>query len=233
MSERPHGFMRAKADRCGCPVCHEALRAYENRRSRLIAYGQWKPFTDAAPAREHIRRLNESGIGWQQVARLAGVSKSSVSGILYPRGRRAPASRVRPTTAAAILALDIDLMQHADQLAPGTVVDATGTQRRLAALIRIGWSQRRLAALLGTQQPTISRWLHATRVSLATHQSVIDLYDRLWDTAPPQATPGQRAAASRARRFATEAGWPPPMAWDDDELDDPAAQPQGARGVAA
>ncbi|WP_304455944.1 hypothetical protein [Nocardiopsis sp. YSL2] len=169
------------AARCATRPCAPTRTA---GRSRLIAYGQWKPFTDAAPAREHIRRLNESGIGWQQVARLAGVSKSSVSGILYPRGRRAPASRVRPTTAAAILALDIDLMQHADQLAPGTVVDATGTQRRLAALIRIGWSQRRLAALLGTQQPTISRWLHATRVSLATHQSVIDLYDRLWDTAP-------------------------------------------------
>jgi DNA-binding NarL/FixJ family response regulator len=66
-------------------------------------------------------------------------------------------------------------------------------------------------------------------VTARTAQDVASLYERLWNTRPPQATSEQRAAADAARAHAAAQAWLPPLAWDDIDTDPtppaPTAQP--------
>lgn len=103
---------------------------------------------------------------------------------------------------------------------------AAGTRRRLQALVYGGWSVRQLAARLGRTQQNLRLTLHRSqRVRPDVAAAVRALYDELWDQAPPGRDRFERAAATRARRYAREHGFAPPAAWDDDEIDDPAAVP--------
>ena len=97
------------------------------------------------------------------------------------------------------------------------LIDATGTRRRLQALAARGWSSDDLGARLGVTGAAVRQWTYRTRVQRDTAVKVADLYDELWDQ------PGCRTktAARAAKR-----GWAVPLAWDDDEIDDPAALPR-------
>ena len=102
--------------------------------------------------------------------------------------------------------------------------DATGTRRRIQALMRCGWSVSLLAARLGQPRQVLRAKLHVRgRVTPATAAAVRALYDDLWDRPPPEGTRFERRAATMARRYAAERGWPPPCAWDEPAIDDPAA----------
>ncbi len=57
---------------CRCGDCQRANRAAGIRRERAILRGQWKPFVDASPSREHILGLGRAGLSPQNVAQLAG-----------------------------------------------------------------------------------------------------------------------------------------------------------------
>jgi len=134
---------------CRCPVCREANTAWQRRRYRLIAYGRWDGWTDAA-----------------------------------------------------------------------------GTRRRLQALMRAGWSLGLLSARLGCSRQLLNKRLHLrSHVTVATARAVAALYDELWDQAPPERDRFEKRAATMARRYAVERGFVPPLAWDDDTIDDPAAGP--------
>ena len=51
------------------------------------------------------------------------------------------------------------------------------------------------------------------------------LYDAFSMRVPTPATGYQRGSVLKARRHAARQGWPPPLAWDDEDLDNPHAQP--------
>jgi hypothetical protein len=68
------------------------------------------------------------------------------------------------------------------------------------------------------------RILARDQVRVATAHAVRQLYDELWD-APPPCGPYKSAASARARRAAAARGWPPPAAWDDQSIDNPAVGP--------
>jgi hypothetical protein len=62
----------------------------------------------------------------------------------------------------------------------------------------------------------------------AVYARVRDLRKRpLWDQAPEEDSPAERAAAAVARALARQHDWPTPAALDDDLIDDPAYQPEG------
>jgi hypothetical protein len=108
------------------------------------------------------------------------------------------------------------------------LMDATGSRRRLQALAARGWSERALAAEYGPggHCNALARIFRGQpAVTPAVAQRIEDLYDRLWDQPPPARTKSQRVGASLAAANAARRGWPPPLAWDDDEIDDPAASP--------
>lgn len=218
--ERPHGRAKYVREHCTCDICREANNAYQRNRERQRGYGR-AAYVDAEPARAHLRALGEAGIGWRRAAELAGLSSSVVSNLLYGRSGRAPTKRVRAATAAKILAVEIS----ADRMAERAVVDATGTRRRLRALVAIGWSQTQLAERLGMTPNNFWPLVQGrANVTAARRRAVVQLYDDLWDKPP-----AGDALARKSRRYAEQRGWVPPLAWDDDQIDDPAAQPAGSR----
>lgn len=199
---------------CRCDLCRAANAADASRTYRLRAYGQWQPYVDAQPAREHVQNLIEAGIKLKRIGRLAGLDPRIVARLIngIPSRGVAPSKRLRAATAQALLAVDSSLERM-----PGRArVDATGTRRRLQALVAIGWSQRRLANRLGLADTSVHLIIGAAGVQAETARRVRALYDELWDQPAPD---GQSATVARA--YARNAGWLPPMAWDDDLIDVP------------
>jgi len=207
---------------CRCDECTAANRADAQQRERAILYGRWQPFADAGPAREHVQALARHGIGRRRAAELAGMSASTMSKLLYGGpGSRPPTRRIRPQTAAAILAI----RPSPDLVAPGVLVGSAGTRHRIQALVAAGWSQAQLAGQLITSPGHVGALLREERVTARKAAAVRGLYERLWDQPPPEGNHRARIAASRARNYAAARGWAPPMAWDDEELDKPDGRP--------
>lgn len=100
------------------------------------------------------------------------------------------------------------------------LVDATGTTRRLRALAAVGWSNSELGKRAGVDHSTVCQWANSRRVRVATAATVRRLYEEL------SMTPGP---STKVRQLAAKRGWPPPLAWDDDRIDDPAARPNLGR----
>ncbi len=228
--ERPHGTRAryvwgpgtGRGPGCRCAGCTAANRDEHARISRLRAYGQWLPFVDAEPARAHVRALARAGIGWKRAAELAGLPEGTMRKLLQGgSGARSPSRRIRPETAAAILAVQ----PAAGNLGAAALVDAAGTQRRLQALVVIGWSQAKLAERLGMSAANFGAVMRCGHVTAATARAVAGLYDQLWNRPPPEGGQREKIAASRARNFARQHGWAPPLAWDDDQIDVPEGKP--------
>jgi len=103
-------------------------------------------------------------------------------------------------------------------------VDATGTHRRLQALMWLGWPPGVLEERLGVHLGWIARSVRCRRqVTLVVEARARALYDELWNVRPEDAgvDPG-RARSARS----VAAGFHGPLAWDDDTIDDPQAVPQ-------
>lgn len=226
---RDHGYARYRLDGCRCYVCGSARSEYDMRRYRLMAYGQWHPFVDAEPVRQHVLLLMEAGIGRRRLAALSGVSDGMLGKLLYgvPSRGQPPTWRLRPDTARRLLGVEPTL----DAVADGALVDATGTRRRLQALIVVGWSGSKLADRLGMTVANFWAALDCAQVTARRARAVRALYDEIWDQAPPEGDHRSRIAASRARNMAARRGWPPPLAWDDDRICDPTAVPQRGEEV--
>lgn len=209
-----------KVDRCRCAPCTDAVAAAERRRVLNAVIGADPVRVDAAPVRDHIRALQAAGIGYKRVAELAGLAPSTVAKIINRDPSRedgAPQARVHPDTARKVLAVQASM----DTVSDGGIIDATGTLRRLHALHARGWSRRALAVRLGVEHNTLTHIERAGTSSGRLARAVRDLYQELWDAEPPSVTAHDRAARTRTLRWAQRHGWPPPAAFDDEEIDDP------------
>jgi hypothetical protein len=198
-------------------------RDYSAWRARQIAYGRWSPWVDAEPVREHVRCLRQRGTSYRTIARAARVSVATVWSLLHGQPSKACAApkRMRAAQARRLLAVT------ADGIGEGRRSSA-GSRRRLQALVAMGYLPAELARQLGVPPGRVWRVIGSElhTVSPGMHAGICDLYERMWDRRPPERTPQERAAASAARRRAARAGWPPPMALDDDRLDDPSYRPR-------
>lgn len=106
------------------------------------------------------------------------------------------------------------------------LVPVLGAQRRVEALQAQGWPGRWLSAKLGWREQRLQTLLcHQKYVNRSTYQAICRLYDQLWDQRPPMDTPGHRQSVARTVRWAARRGFAPPLAWDDDTIDDPQAKP--------
>ena len=97
-------------------------------------------------------------------------------------------------------------------------VDATGTRRRIRALQALGWPLYVIDGHIGGTPRTGLAWNILT--SSAVFRSTAEAVERCY--ASLSMTPGP-SAQTRAR--ALRKGWVPPLAWDDDVIDDPTARP--------
>ncbi|NUO96778.1 MAG: hypothetical protein HOW59_02485 [Nonomuraea sp.] len=216
--KHPHGDRsRYTIDGCRCRPCRDANVAYNRQLSRQHLYGR-HPLVDANPAREHVRQLQAAGMGWKRIAEPADLDYAAITKLIYgARGRR-PSVKIRPTLADKILAVQLDL-------APAAVVGSTGSARRIQALCYVGWSIPRIAEAAGVDRQALDGILRGRAILVSTRDAITSTYERLWNTAPPEADRSDRVAATRARRRAATAGWAPPLAWDDETIEDPKAKP--------
>ncbi|MEU2924157.1 hypothetical protein ABZ636_03720 [Streptomyces sp. NPDC007251] len=230
MSARPHGYARYRLDGCRCYTCGWARAQYEDNRQRAIQRGTWQPYIDAEPVRIHIRHLQDCGMGLRAIAAAAGIDRKRLQAILTGRPERGtgPQEKVRPTLAAAVLTVEPSL----ENLAPSTLINPAGTRRRIQALVAMGWPQQHLADRLDMTPSNFSAMIRRDHVMVRRALAVRALYNALWRADPAQH--GATAAGiTRARKLAAANGWPPPAAWDDDTIDDPAATPhaEGAKAL--
>ena len=212
-----HGTRAAYVkDRCRCTKCTAANTAAGRIVTRERMYSRWQPYIDADPVRQHIAALRAAGIGVERIAALAGLSVSHTRELAEPgRGNSRGTRRVRPRTATRVLRIGVNETSRA----PHSRVDATGTRRRLQALIAIGWPAELLANLLGRRLNSLHRSMTGESVTARTAHDVATLYERLWNCRPPRMTGEQRAAADAAQAHAAAQGWPTPLAWDDIDTD--------------
>ena len=184
--------------------------AAREQRRLLRAAGGSPLYVPAAPARAYIEWLQEQQMTVRQIAAAAGLGTSVLYAILGGK------DRIRTATAAALFRVTPDTRPAVGR------VPATGTVRRLRALMLGGWPARILARELGYRTQSLRRLVTDGQplTPAGTATAVEALYDRLWDKPGPSA---------KTRQLAAQRGWAPALAWDDKTIDDPAAVPQGIR----
>ncbi|MGI5245070.1 hypothetical protein [Dactylosporangium sp. CA-139066] len=218
ITERPHGYARYKLEGCRCYTCAFAVSEYRINRQKRITAGTWRH--DAEPVRVHLRSLAAAGIGARRVAELSGVNRSVLRTLLRGRKERGtpPPKTTRYDIAERILAVGLD---HA----PSAHVEASGTVRRAQALCAIGWTVSAVGEAIGWTAQNFCNLVsrgsqpYAAMVLARTAAAVAALYER--ESMRPVAGPAGDAARARAK----SRGWLPPLAWDDDTIDDPDALP--------
>lgn len=208
-------------DACRCLHCCNAVSVYEQNRKKRNAYGR-SNLVDAGPARDHVAALMASGVGLKQIVKKSGVSQGVLWKLVYGKNGGTPSRRVTRATMDRLLTLDpADRTLTAD----GARVDPTGTRRRLQALACLGWSVNQLAEHAGADRQPFDQAMRGGEITARTAHTIAALYEHLWDTPAPARDHREKISVSRATNRARRESWAPPLAWDDDTIDDPAAGP--------
>lgn len=178
--------------------------AYERERAR-----GHRRYVPADNTRARLQGLVDANVSLRTIARASALSDTSVGRLVSGEQRF-----VRRTTARRVAALRFaDVFEQA-----GGNVPSVGATRRVQALMAIGWRKSDLEAAGVPASNLITRpdreWVAATG-----WRRTRDVYDRLSMTPGPSQVCRDRA---RAR------GYLPPLAWDDDTIDDPRAVPATA-----
>ncbi|MEU3529183.1 hypothetical protein AB0E62_35935 [Streptomyces sp. NPDC038707] len=199
----------------------EAKNRWARRRRRLIGYGQWQPFTDAARVREHVLAIQATGMGLAGIAKHTSVGIGTLEYLLYRKDQYGPAAAIRTESAQALLAYWPALDDYED----GANIDATGTRRRLQALAKMGWSSKAIHQRIDCSSvQTLERLRYRTKVTAKLARAIRDVYNDLSAKAAEEHGV-HPSIASRSRTYATRYGWAGPEAWDPDTIDDPDAKP--------
>jgi transcriptional regulator with XRE-family HTH domain len=191
---------------CREPGCSDANYRYMSRYRLDREHGQ-KRRTNAAPASSHVRTLLDAGWNQRQISDAAQCAHRVVASLANNR---------QPTVHADLAARILAINPHPVP-APAQYVDATGTTRRIRALVAIGYTLRQLSKEIGIWPANLARIARGelAQVTVGTAASTAGVYRRLGRRPGPS-----RTAAARARRD----GWHSPIAWGDN-IDDPNAEP--------
>lgn len=181
------------------------------------------PLVDAEPVRRHVYELMAAGVAYHRIAKAANVATSTINHMLYDRRNRARTQRLNHENARRILAV------QADQVTTG-YVNATGSSRRIRALMATGWPPYHLGHRIGLNPNYVNEIQRADRILASTAHAVAVTYNQLWDKNPEHHGVGKQAA-TRMRNYARTNEWPPPAAWDDDALDDPTRGPEACTEI--
>lgn len=185
-------------------TCTHGSCPNKSRKSGLCdkhhAVSDYHGWLDAADTKAQLHRLHNAGWAWEAIAEEAGLTSN---GLYYLRDG---ARYVRAFTAKVIQDIPLD--------GGSGLVPAVGLRRRIEALAVNGWSQAECARRIGIGRWVLWQWANGERVKLRNAQLVYRLFDELCMAQGP---------SERTRRMAIEAGWLPPLAWDD--IDNPNENP--------
>jgi hypothetical protein len=190
------GCLKPPSTRGYCERCYR-YRLHTGR------YG----YRDATAAREHVLALR--GLGWTfvQISEATQVSAWVACNLASGRTRR-----VLADSEAAILAVPLE------PVASQRGVNGIGTYRRVEALQWMGWPLADIGRRVGLKPYTLCTLRsRGEPVSFRVARAVAVVFDELAHLPGPS-----KQTATKARRR----GYAPPLAWDDDTIDDPDALPQ-------
>ena len=155
MSE--HGTRSRYNGGCRCDECRRANREYEAARTRRKLYGR-ETTVDAGPVRAHVERLHAAGIGYREIAELAGVSKSWLYELRVAHHRTGePVKRCKAANARRIMAV------RGRSLKAGTLVPAEPAQVIVRRLVRAGLTVAAISRATGIPRPTLDGIYHKKR----------------------------------------------------------------------
>lgn len=214
--------MAAKKDGCRCTPCTLAARRHRKATKYRTDTGT-STYVDAGAAREHLLKLTKR-LTWAQVEQRSGVHRTALRVLAGKYPGRKQSRRITRTTAAAVLAVTDDpIGTETAGYVPGT-----GSRRRLQALIALGWTAKDLGDRMGWSSRT--RWTMTTDsmdvrapITIGTRTAVHALYAELSMRPMPEGPVHDRTRSRAANR-----GWVPPLAWDEEALDDPRRRPRRA-----
>lgn len=183
-------------------------KAWEVAYQRDRAAGRAR-YVDAEPTRARLAELAAAHVPIRALARAAALSDTGVKAILdgsRTHVQQLTAARVEKTSLRGI---------YTEQ--PTGHVPRVGAVRRVQALMAMGWSHHELDR---AGVPNTARLLTGTGnlVTAQRWREISELYDRL------SMIPGP---SPQTRGWAKTLGYAPPLAWDEDTIDDPRARPHG------
>lgn len=195
---------------CTCPSCVDRTRRLETLRRLGRIHRR------SAEAWAEVDRLLAAGWTDTAIATAAGLPVRTISGGLRQRTQGIPHAWSRLVAEA--------ILTHTPT-PPSGMVSALGARRRLQALAVAGWSLPDLSPHIGLHWQTLTqiRAGNTTRITPRVASLITATYAALEMAQGP--SPKTRA---NARRY----GWAPALAWDDESIDDPDAQPSGIRQAA-
>ena len=143
---QPHGTRARYMHGCRCVPCRAANSRYECRRQLERLKGRANGCTSTEQVQQHLLRLSRQGIGYKQVAKAARVNPGALQQV-----RLGLRKQMRAQSVARVLAVG------AEARAPGALVPAGPTLRRIEWLLKEGFTQTALARMLGSKakQPTL------------------------------------------------------------------------------
>lgn len=178
-----------------CDPCKDARFLYTKKLNRRLAQGT----RHRVPLGEEAHRVL-CNVGATEVALASGLNRN----FLYRLLGTGPTRTVLLDTRDRIL-------NTKPRWTP------VGVQRRMQALMAIGYSGARLGAMIGSGREAIrdlaQRDVQFVQTEFA--ERVVTLYAEL-----AYVPPAPSRAVTRTRNRAQRSGWAPPAAWDDIDLDD-------------
>lgn len=205
-------------------------RVKARRRYAAIVDGTWEYSRPTSEVAQHIEALIAAGMTIATIATTAGVSRGTITNV-----RTGRTTQMFGEGAAAVLRIPMPAFRP---VLLGNL-PALGTQRRLRALLAIGYPMMRqqticgiedtvlhYIAFAGQKAPKGQRIKSPTQrgVTATTAAAVARMYDRCSHRPLPR-----DKFTQRARNQAAERGWYPPQAWDETTIDDPDATPYSWR----
>lgn len=192
---------------CRRPECENANYRYMSR-YRLDRERSGLRRVDSGPAAAHVRELVKADWSCRQIATVADCAERTIVALC---------SGTYPTIRADIAARIVAAQPRISAVDPKSYVDATGTIRRVRALMAIGHPVKAIAAAADVHRCSVGKLIcHEHQHVTASYASrVAAAYTAL------SKLPGINV---RARNRAQSSGWYSPLAWDDN-IDDPKSKP--------
>ncbi len=161
----------------------------------------------------HVEKLRAIGLGVNRISAISGVDRRTLC-------RDLKSGRMRGFTAKKILDIPLDWRLAAD----GARIANVGTQRRLQALVAIGYDYGTIGKHLGGLEAS-NLWKYASGNRKLVSAAFARRVEAVFHELQLQPRLDNSYATRRARANAESKGWAPPFAWDEGVIDDPTARP--------
>lgn len=213
--------------RRGCTeqACIDRLRAHKTLLKKRQRHGL-QNLVPVEALQKQVAHWRDQGYSYPEIAAAAGMNENHLRRIM-----NGGYDRVTPRTVKRIMEARPTRESGQQVRRSGLHVSALGSRRRLEALATLGYSQTEIADLMELVGgvPTGSRWCSDVLVGLHAnvyrnkHDALVKVYEHvgLRQSEHPESWYVRRRAAGHR--------YVPPLAWEDIDMDDPEAKPEGVK----